>query len=166
MSDVLKILDSNQINQKILRLSWQVFEDNFSEKEIVLVGIGEQGLLIAEQVKFHLNTISKLKTTVFIIDVDRDKPFNKVSTELTENDYKNKVIILIDDVLHSGKTLTYAFKTFLDTSVKKMAVLVLINRSHNTFPVKANYVGLSLSTTLKEYIEVELKGSNKGVYLS
>jgi len=166
MSDVLKILDSNQINQKILRLSWQVFEDNFSEKEIVLVGIGEQGLLIAEQVKFHLNTISKLKTTVFIIDVDRDKPFNKVSTELTENDYKNKVIILIDDVLHSGKTLTYAFKTFLDTSVKKMAVLVLINRSHNTFPVKANYVGLSLSTTLKEYIEVVLKGSNKGVYLS
>ena len=61
MSDVLKILDSNQINQKILRLSWQVFEDNFSEKEIVLVGIGEQGLLIAEQAKFHLNTISKLK---------------------------------------------------------------------------------------------------------
>ena len=166
MSDVLKILDSNQINQKILRLSWQVFEDNFSEKEIVLVGIGEQGLLIAEQVKFHLNTISKLKTTVFRIDVDRDKPFNKVSTELMENDYKNKVIILIDDVLHSGKTLTYAFKTFLDTSVKKMAVLVLIDRNHNTFPVKANYVGLSLSTTLKEYIEVVLKGSNKGVYLS
>lgn len=166
MSDVLKILDSNQINQKILRLSWQVFEDNFSEKEIVLVGIGEQGLLIAEQVKFHLNTISKLKTTVFRIDVDRDKPFNKVITVLTENDYMNKVIILIDDVLHSGKTLTYAFKTFLDTSVKKMAVLVLIDRNHNTFPVKANYVGLSLSTTLKEYIEVELKGSNKGVYLS
>jgi pyrimidine operon attenuation protein/uracil phosphoribosyltransferase len=166
MSDVLKILDSNQINQKILRLSWQVFEDNFSEKEIVLVGIGEQGLLIAEQVKFHLNTISKLNTTVFRIDVDRDKPFNKVSTELTENDYKNKVIILIDDVLHSGKTLTYAFKTFLDTSVKKMAVLVLIDRNHNTFPVKANYVGLSLSTTLKEYIEVVLKASNKGVYLS
>ena len=166
MSDVLKILDSNQINQKILRLSWQVFEDNFSEKEIVLVGIGEQGLLIAEQVKFHLNTISKLKTTVFRLDVDRDKPFNKVSTELTENDFKNKVIILIDDVLHSGKTLTYAFKTFLDTSVKKIAVLVLIDRNHNTFPVKANYVGLSLSTTLKEYIEVVLKGSNKGVYLS
>ena len=166
MSDVLKILDSNQINQKILRLSWQVFEDNFSEKEIVLVGIGEQGLLIAEQVKFHLNTISKLKTTVFRIDVDRDKPFNKVITELTENDYMNKVIILIDDVLHSGKTLTYAFKTFLDTSMKKMAVLVLIDRNHNTFPVKANYVGLSLSTTLKEYIEVVLKGNNKGVYLS
>ena len=166
MSDVLKILDINQINQKILRLSWQVFEDNFSEKEIALVGIGEKGSLIAEQVKIHLNTISKLKTTVFRIDVDRNKPFNKVSTELTENDFKNKVIILIDDVLHSGKTLTYAFKTFLDTSVRKMAVLVLIDRNHNTFPVKANYVGLSLSTTLKEYIEVELKGSNKGVYLS
>lgn len=166
MSDVLKILDSNQINQKILSLSWQVFEDNFSEKEIALVGIGAQGALIAEQVKFHLNTISTLKTTVFSLDVDRDKPFNKVSTKFTENDFKNKVIILIDDVLHSGKTLTYAFKTFLDTSVKKMAVLVLIDRNHNTFPVKANYVGLSLSTTLKEYIEVELKGSNKGVYLS
>ena len=166
MSDALKILNSNQISQKILRLSWQVYEDNFSEKEITLVGIGEQGLLIAEQVKIHLNNISKLKTTVLRIDVDRIKPFNKVSPELSKNDYSDKVIILIDDVLHSGKTLTYAFKNFLNTSIKKMAVLVLIDRNHNSFPVKANYVGLSLSTTLKEYIEVVLKGNNKGVYLS
>ena len=166
MSDVLKILNDNQISQKILRLSWQVYEDNFSEKEITLVGIGDQGLLIAEQVKIHLNTISKLKTSVLMINVDRDKPFNKVNPELPKNEYSNKVIILIDDVLHSGKTLTYAFKNFLDTSIKKMAVLVLIDRNHNSFPVKANYVGLSLSTTLKEYIEVVLKGKNKGVYLS
>lgn len=166
MSDVLKILNDNQISQKILRLSWQVYEDNFSEKEITLVGIGDQGLLIAEQVKIHLNTISKLKTSVLKINVDRDKPFNKVNPELPKNEYSNKVIILIDDVLHSGKTLTYAFKNFLDTSIKKMAVLVLIDRNHNSFPVKANYVGLSLSTTLKEYIEVVLKGKNKGVYLS
>ncbi|MDC1063780.1 phosphoribosyltransferase family protein [Flavobacteriales bacterium] len=166
MSDVLKILNDNQISQKILRLSWQVYEDNFSEKEITLVGIGDQGLLIAEQVKIHLNTISKLKTSVLKINVDRDKPFNKVNPELPKNKYSNKVIILIDDVLHSGKTLTYAFKNFLDTSIKKMAVLVLIDRNHNSFPVKANYVGLSLSTTLKEYIEVVLKGKNKGVYLS
>ena len=166
MSDVLKILNDNQISQKILRLSWQVYEDNFSEKEITLVGIGDQGLLIAKQVKIHLNTISKLKTSVLKINVDRDKPFNKVNPELLKNEYSNKVIILIDDVLHSGKTLTYAFKNFLDTSIKKMAVLVLIDRNHNSFPVKANYVGLSLSTTLKEYIEVVLKGKNKGVYLS
>ena len=166
MCDVLKILNDNQISQKILRLSWQVYEDNFSEKEITLVGIGDQGLLIAEQVKIHLNTISKLKTSVLKINVDRDKPFNKVNPELPKNEYSNKVIILIDDVLHSGKTLTYAFKNFLDTSIKKMAVLVLIDRNHNSFPVKANYVGLSLSTTLKEYIEVVLKGKNKGVYLS
>ena len=166
MSDVLKILNDNQISQKILRLSWQVYEDNFSEKEITLVGIGDQGLLIAEQLKIHLNTISKLKTSVLKLNVDRDKPFNKVNLELPKNEYSNKVIILIDDVLHSGKTLTYAFKNFLDTSIKKMAVLVLIDRNHNSFPVKANYVGLSLSTTLKEYIEVVLKGKNKGVYLS
>ena len=83
MSDVLKILNSNQISQKILRLSWQVYEDNFSEKEITLVGIGEQGLLIAEQVKIHLNNISKLKTTILRIDVDRIKPFNKVSPVYT-----------------------------------------------------------------------------------
>ncbi len=166
MGDVLKILNSYQISQKILRLSWQVYEDNFSEKEITLVGIGEQGLLIAEQVKIHLNNISKLKTNVLKINVDRDKPFNKVSSELSKNEYSNKVIILIDDVLHSGKTLTYSFKNFLDTSIKKMSVLVLVDRNHNSFPVKANYIGLSLSTTLKEYIEVVLKGKNKGVYLS
>ena len=106
-------------------------------------------------------------STKFVEDLNAMYNFLYSSwTELSKNDYSDKVIILIDDVLHSGKTLTYAFKNFLNTSIKKMAVLVLIDRNHNSFPVKANYVGLSLSTTLKEYIEVVLKGNNKGVYLS
>ena len=79
---------------------------------------------------------------------------------------KDKVIIICDDVLHSGKTLIHASKAFLNTSIKKMSVLVLIDRNHNSYPMKADYVGLSLSTTLKEYIEVVLSGDNQGVYLS
>ena len=85
---------------------------------------------------------------------------------INDNEYKNKSVILIDDVLHSGKTLMYASKAFLNTPLKKMSILVLVNRDHNSYPIKAKYVGLSLSTTLKEYIRVELSNRNSGVYLS
>ena len=85
---------------------------------------------------------------------------------LEEKEYAQKVVILVDDVLNSGKTLIYAAKHFLTTPLKKLSTLVLVDRNHNRYPIKADYVGLSLATTLQEYINVELKGANKGVYLS
>ena len=98
---------------------------------------------------------------------EKDNPYNKrVSLNLEEKQYANKVVILVDDVLNSGKTLMYAAKHFLTTPLKRLAVMVLVDRNHNRYPIKADYVGLSLATTLQEYINVELKGANKGVYLS
>ena len=82
-----------------------------------------------------------------------------------EKDYKNKVLILVDDVLNSGKTLMYGAKYFLSVPLKKLSTIVLVDRNHNRFPIKADFVGLSLSTTLKEHISVELE-KNAGVYLS
>ena len=81
-------------------------------------------------------------------------------------EYANKVVILVDDVLNSGKTLMYAAKHFLTTRLTSLSIMVLVDRNHNRYPIKADYVGLSLATTLQEYINVELKGTNKGVYLS
>ena len=85
---------------------------------------------------------------------------------MEEKEYVKKVVILVDDVLNSGKTLMYAAKHFLTTPLNKLSTLVLVDRNHNRYPIKADYVGLSLATTLQEYINVELKGANKGVYLS
>ena len=166
MKNEIKILNEKEVYQKILRLSWEIFENNFNEDEIILVGIGEKGFLIAQSVNSHLSRISNPKITLSKILFNREKPYDEIKLSLDLNEYKNKSVILVDDVLHSGKTLMYASKAFLNTPLKKMSILVLVNRDHNSYPIKAKYVGLSLSTTLKEYIRVELSNRDIGVYLS
>ena len=162
-----KILDVQGIDQKIKRLAWQVYEKNLAEKEIIVVGISERGLMLAKQLAVHIQEISKIKTKLAHLELDKDNPYNKkVALNLEIKEYTNKVVVLVDDVLNSGKTLMYAAKHFLTTPLKRLAIVVLVDRNHNRYPVKADYVGLSLATTLQEYINVELKGANKGVYLS
>ena len=162
-----KILNINEINQKLKRLAWQVYEKNSSEKEIIVVGISERGLILAKELADHIHKISNIKTNISHLELDKDNPYNKeVSFNLKEKEYTNKVVILVDDVLNSGKTLMFATKHFLTTRLISLSVLVLVDRNHNRYPIKADYVGLSLATTLQEYINVELKGADKGVYLS
>ena len=162
-----KILNINEINQKLKRLAWQVYEKNSAEKEIIVVGISERGLILAKELADHIHKISNIKTNISHLELDKDNPYNKeVSFNLKEKDYTNKVVILVDDVLNSGKTLMFATKHFLTTRLISLSVLVLVDRNHNRYPIKADYVGLSLATTLQEYINVELKGADKGVYLS
>jgi len=162
-----KILDIAGINQKIKRLAWQIYENNSTEKDIIIVGISERGLILAKQLADHINKISKIRTKLAHLDIDKDTPYNKeVTLNLEVKEYTNKVVILVDDVLNSGKTLMYSAKHFLTIPLKRLAIMVLVDRNHNNYPVKADYVGLSLATTLKEYINVKLKGANKGIYLS
>ena len=112
-------------------------------------------------------TFSAIKTTIGHIELDKDKPYNKeVTINLSSAIYANKVVILCDDVLNSGKTLMYAAKHFLTIPLAKLSTVVLVDRNHNRFPIKADYVGLSLATTLQEYVTVSLAGQEQGVYLS
>ena len=163
----LKILGVLEIDQKIKRLAWQLYENNVSEKEIIVVGISERGLILAKKLVSFIEKISKIKTKLASLELDKDNPYNKeVTFNLEEKEYAEKVVVLVDDVLNSGKTLMYAAKHFLTTPLTKLSILVLVDRNHNRYPIKADYVGLSLATTLQEYISVKLKGLNKGVYLS
>ena len=167
MSGKSKILDINEIDQKLKRLAWQVYEKNSAEKEIIVVGVSERGLILAKQLVVHIQEISNIKTKISLLDLDKDNPYNKeVSINLQEKEYANKVVLLVDDVLNSGKTLMYAAKHFLTTPLTSLSIMVLVDRNHNRYPIKADYIGLSLATTLQEYINVDLKGANKGVYLS
>ena len=166
MKNEVKILDRDEISQKILRLSWEIYENNYEENEIFLFGIGEKGYLIANKISENLIKISKINVQVCQISFNREKPYEDISLSISSDKFAYKSLILVDDVLHSGKTLMYSSKVFLNSQIKKLSVLVLIDRNHNTYPIKANYVGLSLSTNLKEYIRVELSGRNQGVYLS
>ncbi len=167
MTNKSKILDGTSINQKIKRLAWQVYEENLSEKDMVIIGISERGLILANRIGPIIQDISKIKIKISQLNLDKDNPYNKdVLLDMEVEEYKNKVVLLVDDVLNSGKTLMYASKHFLTTPLKRLAIMVLVDRNHNRYPIKADYVGLSLATTLKEYINVKLEGKDKGVYLS
>ena len=160
------VLNKQQLQQKIDRLAWQIYEQNYKEKEIIIAGIANRGMLISKKIAKKLTEISAIKVKLATIKVDKDNPFYKdIEVDISEKDYKNKVLILVDDVLNSGKTLMYGAKYFLSVPLKKLSTIVLVDRNHNRFPIKADFVGLSLSTTLKEHISVELE-KNVGVYLS
>ena len=163
----IKILDSTLLDKKIKRLAWEIFENNSNEKEIVFVGIAERGLNLAQRLVKYLDGISKIKSTVLNLKLDKDNPYKKQAVlDADVTDFADKVVILCDDVLNSGKTLMYASKHFLDVPLKKLSIVVLVNRDHNRYPIKANYVGISLATTLQEYIKVSLDKSDQGIYLS
>ena len=162
-----QILNSKAIDHKINRLAWQIYENNLKEKDVVIVGISGRGEILANLLSEVLNHISSIKIKLGVIHLDKDNPYNsQITTNLKEIDYSNKVVVLVDDVLNSGKTLIYASKYFLTTPLVKLSTVVLIERKHNLFPIKANYVGLSLATTLQQYITVSLERDSMGVYLS
>ena len=159
------VLNKSQLAQKIDRLAWQIYEQNYKEKEIIIAGIANNGVLIAKRIAEKLAEITNVKLTLAIIKLDKVNPYNDIEVDINEKEYKDKVLILVDDVLNSGKTLMYGAKYFLSVPLKKLSTIVLVDRNHNRFPIKADFVGLSLSTTLKEHISVELE-ENEGVYLS
>lgn len=162
-----KILSSLQINQKLNRMAYEIYENNFKEKELLIVGIEGNGYKVAERIAERLNDISPIKTKLGKIKLNKENPWLESPViNFTEKDYQNKSVLVVDDVLNSGKALIYGVKLFLDKPVKQLQTLVLVDRSHTRFPVKADYVGLSLSTTLQERIDTDFsKKGQEAVYL-
>ena len=162
------ILNSKQIEQKINRIAYEIYENNYDEKDIVIAGIGGNGYLLAKRIADVVQNISPLKTQLIEITIDKKNPLAKeIKISLSDEELKNKVIVLVDDVLNSGKTLIFGAKPFLSTPVKRLITAVLVDRGHNRYPIKADFVGLSLSTTLQEHITVEInKKGKETVYLS
>lgn len=161
------LLDDNQINYRLNRLAWQIYEDNFSESTIILAGIMKNGFIVAGKIAELLREISPL--TVILAEVHVEK-HSQVSKEITisvdSKELSGKSVILIDDVLNSGKTMMYALKPFLEFDIKKIRTVVLINRNHKRFPVSADFSGLSLSTTHQEHISVEFENGKTNAWLS
>lgn len=164
----VKILDTLQIDQKLNRLAYEVYENNFSEKELLIVGIDGNGYKVANHLCEKLKKISPIKITLGKIKLNKDKPWEgEPIIDFEEKAFVNKTVILVDDVLNSGKTLMYTVKLFLDKPVKKINTVILVDRSHTSFPVKADYFGLRLSTTLQEHIEADFsKKGKEAVYLT
>ncbi|MBT8257302.1 MAG: phosphoribosyltransferase [Bacteroidia bacterium] len=159
------ILDHESINHKIRRMAYQIFESNVDEEEIILAGIAENGYLLAKKIKLVLSKISGKEITLCKVVIDKKNPRSAVKTSLKVEDYTNKSIVLVDDVLNSGTTLVYGVKHFLDVPLKRFKTAVLVNRNHKKYPVKADFKGLSLSTTIKEHITVDLEGKEHSAVL-
>lgn len=160
------ILDKNQVLQKIKRIAYEIYERNFQEEEIIIGGVEDKGYLLAEMIADELHKIASLKTTLVKVSVNKEaKTQSEVKLDCTIADFKKKCIVLVDDVLNSGRTLAYSIKPFLEVNIKKLETAVLVNRSHKLFPISADYNGYELSTTLKEHIEVKLDTEDMGVYL-
>ncbi len=158
------ILSEEVTQRKLLRMAYEILENNFDEKEILLAGIRNSGSVMARNIQKLLASISDITTD--IITITLDKKFPEEVTFSKEISFDNKPVILIDDVSNTGRTLLYALKPFLSAHPKKIQTLVLVERTHKIFPVKPYYVGLSVSTTLQEHIYVEVEGELvKGAWL-
>lgn len=158
------VLDGPTAEKKLRRMALEIIEDNLGEKEIILAGIRESGTVLARNIQQMIIESSDIKVAMITITLDKKEPRDiQLSKTL---DFDNKVIILVDDVSNSGKTLMYALKPFLDHSPKKIQTLILVERKHNSYPVRPDYIGLSIATTLQEHIFVEVeKDKVTGAYL-
>ena len=152
--DKKKILNNLQIKKKIKRISLQIIESNNSEEEIIIAGIEKNGFIISKKISDEIENNSDIKVKLCKIIIDKKNPRKEISTSLKLEDYHNKSMVLIDDVLNSGSTLIYAVKHFLDTDIKKIKTAVLVDRNHKKFPIKADFKGLSLSTSIQNHVEV------------
>lgn len=152
------ILNHSEINHKIRRIAFQIYESNVYEEEIILAGIDSNGYILAKKIKSALQKISDINPILCRVIIDKKNPSQPIKTSIKAEDYKNKSLVLVDDVLNSGTTLIYGVKHFLDVPLKQFKTAVLVNRNHKKYPVKADFKGISLSTSLHEHVEVILEG--------
>ncbi len=160
------ILNEKQITQKIRRIAFQIYENNFSEKEIWIAGIFEQGYFFAQLLSKEIEKISTIKVNLISIELDKSNPADspiKLDTKKTIG--QQQCVVLADDVLNTGKTLMYCLNEILSFDVKKIETAVLVNRKHSLFPISATYTGYELSTTINNHVSVVLTTKTKKVLL-
>ena len=164
-SSTTLVLNAQQIEQKICRMAWEVLEKNYQESHIIIAGISPKGSILAQRLSKYLSDISSIMVEVIEVKLDKVDPLSSPVQVSAHSELNDKVVVLVDDVLKSGKTLMYGAQYFLNQPIKKLMTAILIDRNYKTYPIKADVVGLSLATTLKEHVTVDL-GKKEAVYLN
>jgi pyrimidine operon attenuation protein/uracil phosphoribosyltransferase len=149
-----KILTHSEIDHKIKRIAFQIYETFVEEESIVIAGIASNGYIFAEKIARVLQTISPLEVILCEVKMNKQNPNSEISTSISKEAYQNKGIVLVDDVLNSGSTLMYGVKHFLEVPVKKFKTAVLVDRNHKKYPIKVDFKGISLSTSSLEHVTV------------
>ena len=161
------VLTQEQVLLKIQRIAWQIFEQHVNEDVVYLVGISKSGFWLAKQIMAVLGDISDLQLQLVEMEINKKNPLEKsIKMNIELEQLKGKSVVLIDDVLNSGRVLIYGVRHLLGQPLKSLTTAVLVDRNHKEYPIKADVKGLSLSTSIQEHVEVEIKGSTAKVYLS
>lgn len=159
------ILDHTQIQQKIRRIAYQIYESNINETEIILAGIAQNGYILAQKLAETLTEISSMQVKLCEVHINKKEPLTPIQTSFSKEDCEGKSLVLVDDVLNSGTTLIYGVKHFLEVPLKRFKTAVLVNRNHKKYPVKADFKGISLSTSIQEHVVVEFREHETVAYL-
>jgi len=155
-----KILDQDKINKIVKRLAYQILESNLNSSEIILIGIYENGYNLANVIFKELKLITMINTELYFAKVNKKSPLDNIVFECEKEYLRNKSIVLIDDVLNTGKTLIYCVKSLLDNELSSFKTVVLIDRNHKKFPIKVDYKGISISTSIADHIELVFEKNN------
>lgn len=159
------VLDHESILQKIRRIAYQIYEFNYNEKELIFVAIEKQGTILAERLKPIVEEISGIEVKLMSLKINKKSPLDNPILSGNGDELSDKSVILIDDVLNSGRTLIYGTRHILTYPVRNLTTVVLVDRRHRKFPIKADFVGLTISTTIQDHIAVEFKKGKDAVYL-
>lgn len=160
----INILSKDAARRKVRRMAFQIAENNAGETALVIAGIAGNGMLLAQKLADELRHIIDIPIELISLELDKKQPMQVAVTP--QRDWNGVVLILVDDVSNTGKTLLYALKPFLDAQPKTIQTLVLVERSHKLFSIQPDYVGLSVTTTLQEHISVVASnGEIEGVWL-
>lgn len=165
MSTKTIVLDHDLVQRKVTRIVHQLYEEYHGEESIVLVGVAPRGLTLAKRLQHGLAIASDLRTQLVELKLDKDAPLEgAVKLSVDPSLLRDRVVVLVDDVLMSGRTLMHAASFLVLVPLKKLTTVVLVDRRHRAYPIRADIVGLTLSTTLQEHISVEF-GKKDTVYL-
>ena len=157
------ILNKEEINNKINRIAFSIIEDYYQAKSITLIGFYKNGYTMAHKLKTIIEKEHSLDISIHSIkEIGEDQ--YKIDPPLNEKKIHNT--FLVDDVLKSGRTIIYGIKAILKHNVPNLKTIILVNRNHNLFPIGVDYVGLNLSTTLNDHIDVVLEKNQEVVYLT
>ena len=159
------ILTHEQINHIIKRIAYQIYETFIDEETITMAGIASNGYVLATKIAKEIELISSIKVTLCEVKMDKNNPNSEVTTSIKSESYANRGLVLVDDVLNSGTTLIYGVKHFLEVPVSKFKTVVLVDRNHKKYPVKADFKGISLSTSSKEHVTVVFEDERSYAYL-
>lgn len=167
VAEKTNILTPAQVQQKINRIAHQLYEAHTDDKSIVIVGVASRGYVVAQRLAKVLTEISGIKIELVALTINKDEVHKEIKLSAPIESLAGQSVVLVDDVLNSGKVLMYAARHLLSIDLKKLSTVVLVDRRHRSFPIRADYVGLTLSTTLQEHITVDISvnGKNDAIYL-